>query len=279
MASEIVMLNSFGLLKISGPDAKKFLQGQLTCHLDDVDAKGSQLSALCQPQGRVIALFYIFKDADDYYLLLPQSMLAMTQTALKKYAVFFKTTLTDASDNFILIGVKSDATLDSTHAISIPISEGRAISVRPITAGNLVETATLSELDWHLANIFAGIPTIYPETSGKFLPHDLNLHLLNAISFNKGCYTGQEIIARMQYRGKLKNHLYHTIVTAPIAPTLGGDIYYLGSDGPRTAGNIVDIAPVADNRYEMLIITDEANAKDNHLFLDPAMQVYLTLQK
>ena len=158
-----------GLLKVAGPDAKKLLQGQLTCNLDDVSSTNSTLGAHCNPQGRVISLFRLFMHQNAYYLYMPKSLVATALAALKKYAVFYKVELTDASE----------------------------------------EIKTLQTRLEPYADIAKGIPAIYPATSGKFLPHDLNLPNLHAVSFDKGCYTGQEIIARMHYRGTPKNHLYY----------------------------------------------------------------------
>jgi hypothetical protein len=215
-----------GLLKISGTDAKKFLQGQLTCNMEDVTSQG-HLAAHCNPQGRIISLFHIFLHQNNYYLLMPVNMVPIAIAALKKYAVFYK------------VGLES-----------IPLSE------LPFPA---LDTT--------------GIPAIYPETSGKFLPHELNLHQLNAISFDKGCYTGQEIIARMHYRGKLKKHLYQAIVNTSAAPLPGTEVYYLSDQSKQPGGTIVDSAFVTlENHCTILLVCDEENAKNDHLFLEPDHQ-------
>lgn len=227
-------LANAGLLKISGIDAKKFLQGQLTCHLDEVIDTKARLAAHCNPQGRIISLFHIFRQNDDYYLLMRREMIPIAMAALKKYAVFYKVTLIEES-----------------------------LGKTPIP------TITTPSF-----------PAIYPETSGKFLPHELNLHLFNAISFDKGCYTGQEIIARMHYRGKLKTHLYQATVVSQLKPKPGTDVYYQTDGTILEGGTIIDSsAEMTDNHYTVWLVCDEEHVKNEHLFIDQETQYYLTFRE
>lgn len=164
------------LIKVSGENSTKFLQGQLTCDITKVGAQNFvplQLGAHCNIKGRVESLFEIFKQDDDYYLLMPSSIIDHAYNLLKKYAAFSKVTLT----------------IINLSEVTLPVE--------------LPETFN----DWRLQQITKGLPTLFPETIGKFLPHDINLPTLNAVSFNKGCYLGQEIVARMQHLGKPKYHM------------------------------------------------------------------------
>lgn len=214
---------AFGLLSISGEQAKKFLQGQLTCNMDEIAPETPQLAAHCNPQGRVISLFYLFLRDGHYYLQMPREMIPVAMKALQKYAVFFKVTLTDVSDQVIF---------------------------------------NENDIAKHVEK---SIPMIYPDTTEKFLPHDLNLPTLGAVSFNKGCYTGQEIIARMHYRGKLKNQLYRARVNTTAQIRRGADIYLHG----ETHGNLVDFCEIKDGQYEVLVIAREEDVKTGALTLDP----------
>ena len=209
-----------GLLKVSGTDAKKLLQGQLTCNLDRVSVDTSCLGALCNQQGRVISLFRLIQHQDDYYLFMRRLMVPITLAALKKYAVFYKVELTDISDAI--------ATLKNTLRLE------------------------------KYADIKHRLPAIYPETSGKFLPHDINLLHHEAISLDKGCYTGQEIIARMHYKAKLKKHLYATSIqsTLPVLP--GMDVYSEQDHVKQMIGTIADAEAIEDQRYLVLIVMDES---------------------
>lgn len=231
-------LNHLGLLCIAGEGAKKFLQGQLTCNMDDLTPTSSLLGAHCNPQGRVISLFKIFLFQDKYYLQMPCELIPVAYAALKKYAVFFKVTLEDVSNNPEHISYFNSQAMTSKHE-----------------------------------DISAGIPAIYPETSEKFLPHELNLHILQGISFNKGCYTGQEIIARMQYRGKLKNHMYLAQSHSTSAPMRGNEIFKASG----ACGTIVDFAEVGYNSYELLVIAPEADVDSTPLFLDEDKTILLKI--
>jgi hypothetical protein len=223
-----------GLLRIAGVDAKRFLQGQLTCNVDEVTTTEYRLGAHCNPAGRIISLFRLFLYHDDYYMQMPRETVPVALTALKKYAVFFKVALSDVSDALIFIGYCKN----------------------PLT---------LKQEDIH-----AGIVAIYPETSAKFLPHEINLPELNGVSFNKGCYTGQEIIARMHYRGKSKYHLYHAATATDHILHRGQNIY--GKIG--AAGYLVDYCQTGYNSYELLITAHETD----QLYLDPELKITLQLR-
>jgi folate-binding protein YgfZ len=209
-----------GVIRIEGNDAKKFLQGQLTCDVTLASNGRAIMGAHCNREGRIISLFHLFLIEDAYYLLMQRSMIPIAISALKKYAVFFKAEITDVS----------------------------------------VESKEQDSMQWKALMINEGIPVIYPETSGKFLPHEINLHTLNAISFNKGCYTGQEIIARMHYRGKLKNHMRKMAISSETQPFPGCDMYVLHETEWKLFGMVVDAIP-QDNQYQLLVITDK-NTED-----------------
>lgn len=168
--------NNLKYLKVTGIDATKFLQGQLTCDINQANPTKPLLGAHCNTKGRIESLFEIFKHDNAYFLLMPASIIQHAFDTLKKYALFSKVTLEIIELN------------DSGLSIEFP--------------------NTFDE--WRLQQINKGIPTLFPETIGKFLPHDLNLPALNAVSFTKGCYLGQEIVARMQHLGKPKWHMVAT---------------------------------------------------------------------
>lgn len=166
--------DNLSLIQIQGPEAEKFLQGQLTCDLTQSSDKQLMLGAHCNIKGRIESLFQIFKQDSSFYLLLPRSIASHALATLKKYSIFSK--------NLELTLLDFDSTL-----VPVTLPEGFDA--------------------WRLAQIQQGLPTLFPETIGKFLPHDLNLPQLGAVSFNKGCYLGQEIVARMQHLGKPKRHM------------------------------------------------------------------------
>lgn len=261
--NSIVTLSSRGLVKVTGERARELLQGQLTCDLNEITSTHSSLGAHCNPQGRIISLFRIIYYQNNYYLLMPKTLIPSAINALKKYAIFFKVELHDVSDQFMHLGYYGDLLSQSVSIIPqnindmVQLNDLFIINIAPqryeiidnlsSLQQQLAETNNLiSENDWKYLDIQAGIPAIYPETSEIFLPHEISLPQLNGVSFNKGCYTGQEIIARMQYRGKLKTEMVATSMESATPPKLGDDI--------------VDFCKTGYNSYQMLVI---ARKQDN----------------
>ncbi len=285
---EITDLSPLGLLKVSGPDAKRFLQGQFTCNLDEISVTHSTLGAHCNPQGRIISLFRIFLYHDDYYLQMPKELIPTACTALKKYAIFFKVLLSDATDTVFQLGWNGRGwkrSLILPHQINeqmthedvtmIKLSESRYLMLArtpdALPSSMFTTKHFHSFQSWKKQDLAEGIASIYPESSEKFLPHDINLPHLNGVSFNKGCYTGQEIIARMQYRGKLKYQLVRAHVNTTLKLARGGDLYVEN----KPCGTIVDYALLTKNSYDLLIITQDIHLKANHVFIDLTKTVAL----
>jgi len=267
-ASIIVNLTSQGFLKVSGSDAKKLLQGQLTCDLEKITPTQSSFGAHCNHKGRIISFFRLLMIDNDYYLQMPKNLLPLALAALQKYAVFYKVTLTDASTALQKIGYKhnlfdknsplfQDITMVELSSDRYEII-GQPTSIKKIWDSLAEFTAIATEDIWKYHDICAKIPSIYPETSEQFLPHELQLPFLNAVSFEKGCYTGQEIVARMHYLGKSKNHLYRTHIKLDSPPKLGGT--FLTESG--NSGHIVDYCQIDYNTFEILFIAPEPTQKN-----------------
>lgn len=242
-------LSPLGLLKVSGTGAAKLLQGQLTCDITQLQDKHGTMGAHCNPQGRVISLFHVFHAAQQYYLLMPAALVSIAAAALKKYAPFYQCKVEDALNELVAIGAQDNTSaFDAAASFTYPDS-GRTIYLLPATPAK----ALASFNDWHYLDLLEGIPAIYPETSGVFLPHDLNLTQLEAVSFSKGCFTGQEIIARMHYRGKPKNHLYRGAAKSQLTP--GTEIMA----GSSVAGTVVDCSDQTYNEYFPLLFVANEN--------------------
>jgi folate-binding protein YgfZ len=266
-------LIDLGLIRISGKDAKQFLQGQLTCDLEEINSDQSRLGAHCDVKGRIIACFRLFFHQNDYYFLLPRSTLPDLLASLQKYAVFSKVSLAEASKDWQKIGLygptikallekmglyvaRENGTIESSHrlGLSIPGPVPRAILLAPVTNSiyfNHVKFEQHSINHWHLLDIMAGIPTIYAETSAQFTPQQLNFPEIGGVSFNKGCYIGQEIIARTHYLGKSKSRLYR--VSFPGNNLFLPGTVLLDNDQKTKKGNLIMSAKEQANRYQGLV--------------------------
>lgn len=275
----LIDLSPLGAVAINGADSQKFLQGQLTCDLVALPDEHATLGAHCNPKGRMISAFYALKLAHDEFLLaLPRDLADTAREALAKYAVFFKTELKDASDDHRWIGLTGrDATGAATHLLSLPaLTAGAAIpfdhnghrsvahALSDTQVALLVPAQQAADLWqqltrnierggynlWQQRLIEAGIPQLHRQTSEVFIPQMLNLHLLGGVSFKKGCYTGQEIVARMQFRGAAKKRMYRLRTTSGDIPAPGQDIY---GEGERSIGNLVQ-ACRDKNSMELLAV-------------------------
>jgi hypothetical protein len=227
-------LTQFGLISIEGEDSRRFLQGQITADIEQITPNNAKLSAVCNPQGRISSLFLLIARSQQQFLcLMPHELIETTLKTLSKFAVFYKTSLQDVTHEWAVYGVDDDQSepFAVTHHAPSPTTDAqteptnnsmtigwfgnRSICVCPIDVAiqhwNDLPNTVSDYQHWLAADIQAGIPRLYRNTIETFLPHNLNLPELSAVSFNKGCYTGQEVIARMHYKGKLKSHMRYLV--------------------------------------------------------------------
>ncbi|HVE43942.1 MAG TPA: hypothetical protein VNC84_02250 [Gammaproteobacteria bacterium] len=275
MTTQYTTLNEAGLLKVTGADAKKFLQGQLTCDVEQAHIT-PQMGAHCQPQGRVLSLFYLFYHESDYYLLMKRAMIQIALAALKKYAIFYKVDLVDVSTDFAYCTCDG-ASPSLTEGVVIPIKNQRNTLIFNKLPEKIKEALlALPVADEKSRDILEGIPQLYPEISGAFLPHELNLVALNGVNFHKGCFTGQEIIARMEYRGKLKSQLYSAYLETGTQPDLGSNVYANESNVSREVGRIVNVSLCEKGCY-VLMVVDKSHARNDHLYLENQTDTFLNI--
>ena len=210
----ITPLTHLGLLTVAGSDAKTFLQGQITCDLNQLTNGKTLFGAYCDRKGRVLSNFHLCHYDESYGLILPKSMLTATRDALTKYAIMSKVTIEIAS-RIELLGLTTPKPPTSKHVLftaTIPHNRSIVAIKEEHTQASWDQlTQSLSPIGcttWKYLDIMSHLAYVTPENSLKFLPQMLGLSKLDAISFDKGCYLGQEIIARAQHRGKVKKQLH-----------------------------------------------------------------------
>ncbi|WP_438300957.1 CAF17-like 4Fe-4S cluster assembly/insertion protein YgfZ [Pseudomonas sp. NMS19W] len=279
-------LSHEGVLAVRGADAGKFLQGQLTCNINYLSDARASLGARCTQKGRMQSSFRIVLEGDGVLLAMAGELLEPQLADLKKYAVFSKSKLTDESASWVRFGLEhGDAALSSLGLelpadtdsvvrheglIAIRVSPGRAELWAPADQADAIKgnlSAQLSEAElnqWLLGQIRAGIGQVMPSTRELFIPQMLNLQAVGGVSFKKGCYTGQEIVARMQYLGKLKRRLYRVQLDASELPEPGTPLF-APSHG-SSIGEVV-LAARAEKNIELLAVlqAEAADAGDLHL--------------
>lgn len=251
------------LLRVSGEDANAFLQGQLTNDLNLVDQDNAQFSAFCDPKGQVLALFLVYQHQNDYFLSFDGSIKDPILKRLSMFVMRSKVTITDVSDEFVRFGfagqfahldvqrrlntklnkimattLSDEPGLEDVRIIKVPGPFHRYEIFAPveqaITAWEQLKLNgdVTNSFDWRLLNIASGIAEVTAETTGKHIAQFLNLDKTDVINFKKGCFPGQEIIARLHYRGKaakrmLRLHLDDVIDQNP------GDTLELIDDNER----------------------------------------------
>lgn len=299
--NQLTAITNTGVIAIEGPDAKKFLQGQLTCNLDDIDPQHSAIGALCTYQGRTICNFRLLLDQDTYYLMLHPSLTESVMAYLGKYIAFSKAKMTDVSDQFVHIGCWG-AQIETLLGSEVDIPPLSINEVHSSTACLVIRVADSPERfsclcslekgktlwknlatncekmpsqSWQLMNIRGGIPEISLSTTEQFIPQMLNLDLIGGISFKKGCYTGQEIIARSHYLGKQKRRLFRLQTNSTVAPLPGAGIFV--EDKLQAIGTIINTAvSPTSNGHEILAVL-KIGAHDKKLFLDEENEEKLSL--
>ncbi len=272
----IIPRTNHTLLTVSGPDSNKFLQGQCTCDVNRLDDGSILLGAHCNHKGRMNSSFTAaLLGNDGIGLLVHSSIHDHAFTSLKKYIVFSKAEIAIA-DNFgsiYLAGPEAEQTLRQVGLAAPPPGEflqsGQATILQPApdqfeiwadeeTLLKLcrLQAKPVSENYVDLLNIRRGLGEVRAETVEEFIPQDLNFQLTDGVSFSKGCYTGQEIIARMHYKGKIKKHMYRGAVDVGVLPPPGTAVI---DSEDKSIGKIVYSAHDENHRAELLaLVNDDA---------------------
>jgi folate-binding protein YgfZ len=238
----------FGTLAIRGPDAAKFLQGQLSADLENLAPGASTLAGLHNPQGRVIALLGLVRaTSDEFFAALPGELAATVAGLMRKYILRSKVKIEDLSDSRRVVGAMQGAAAPSAPAIQWG---ARRLLLLPREEDVPLSAGAADHDRWNQADVAAGLPQVYAATSGSFVSQMLNLDLLGAISFEKGCYTGQEVIARAHYRGRVKRRLqrWHNASGTALKP---GDT---ARSNEGQALTVVRVTHLWQGRQELLAI-------------------------
>ncbi|QGL55831.1 hypothetical protein ALQ80_02486 [Pseudomonas coronafaciens pv. oryzae] len=279
-------LSHEGVLAVRGVDAGKFLQGQLTCNLNYLNEDRSSLGARCTQKGRMQSSFRIVFDGDGCLLAMASELIEAQLLDLRKYAVFSKSKLTDESSAWVRFGLQdgdgalvslgldlpqeTDAVVRSQDMLAIRVSPARAeLWVRAEQADD-IRSRLASQLaegplnDWLLGQVRAGIGQVFGSTREEFIPQMINLQAVGGVSFKKGCYTGQEIVARMQYLGKLKRRLYRLTLQGDQVPEPGTAVF--SPVHASAVGNVV-IAAQAGQAVELLAVLQGDAAENGRIHL------------
>ena len=268
-------LSQFGILKVSGEDAQNFLQNMVSSDVREVSPLLAQFSSLNTSKGRMLATFLIWQRDSDYYLHLPNALCTSIHKRLSMYILRTKVKIEEASDAVISLGLSGEGAtaLLQQHFGSVPSkrfvveqhdnanviqidAQRYQINTTPHHAPalwqNLASHArTVGSSCWDWLNIRSGIPVILTATQEQFVPQMANLELIGGVNFKKGCYPGQEIVARMQYLGKSKRRMY--LAHAKGNTQAGEQLFSAEVDG-HICGMVANAAPAPGGGYDLLAV-------------------------
>jgi folate-binding protein YgfZ len=285
-SAALVPLAHLGILTVAGQDAAAFLQNQVTSDVGRVSPNAAQLSGYCTPKGRLVATFLLLLQNDAYRLVLPRAMAAPLEARLRRYVLRSKVSISDTTRDFALLGVCGPGAYAAVSQVfpSAPRQPLEAAQYPQATVAALpgdcfLLLADSSQVDylwsglsalarpagaaaWNWRQVRAGVAGIFPSTQEAFLPQMLGLESYGAVSFQKGCYPGQEIVARTHYLGDLKRRLVRLFAGNAAQP---GDSV-LG-DGDQVVGTVAMAGPSPDGGWEMLAVVQRDVLPDGKLRL------------
>lgn len=281
-------LSHLGILTFAGDDAGSFLQSQLSCDVDAVLSKPiSTFGSYCTPSGRMLASFLLWQQEGVWYMVLSRSLLASTQKRLSMYVLRAKVRIF-APQDMVLLGVGGLAGEDalrnalgvaSAGPHSVQINEGltavgipgqRCLLMVPATKAAEIWNSLSGHLRivgtsaWELSDLHSGIPWITVDTQDQLVPQMANLELIGGVSFKKGCYPGQEIVARTQHLGKVKRRMYLAHVPAPAE---AGAQLHSDDVGGQKNGMVVNAVPKSQGGTDMLVVIQSESAENSRVHL------------
>ena len=271
--SKFIHLNTHSTIKVEGDDRVQFLQGQLTQDINLITPDHALFSGFCNPKGRVLAFMLCYMDQASIHIQIDSSIEESFLKRLKMYVLRSKVSMSLLGDQFTCIGFMGfkalleqgiqppKSYLDIVRSHDVMIMRvgkdterfqlmGEASKVKSFMQLQLPEYTSMSIESWNNLNILDGVPDIYPTTQEAFIPQSLNMDLIDGVNFKKGCYTGQEIVARTHYLGKVKRRMYRGFIESQDVLTPGDQIL---NEKKEVIGQLVRSARENNSKTNMLI--------------------------
>src|SRR5450830_11743 len=301
----VAPLTDLGLISLSGDDAASFLHNQITNDVEKLDLNTVRLAGYCTPKGRLLATFLMWKDAQQIMLQLPRAIQPAIQKRLQMFVTRSKAKLADVSEQRVALGLAGELAsevlqqwfpqlpaqaytkVDNQNGTLLRLADSRqapryqwiaateqAIAAWPALTQKLTAAGTHA---WRLSDIYAGLPTITQATQEQFVPQMINFELVGGVNFKKGCYPGQEIVARSQYLGKLKRRSVLALVEA--TEVRAGAEVFSSEDPGQPCGMIVNAEPAGTGKSACLVEIKLAAADNGSIHLGAADGPTLQLQQ
>ena len=261
----ITQLTNRSLLNLSGGDAQSFLQGQFSNNIDALEGGAVQLNAYCQHQGKIIALLWVIKRDDDFYLSFPSDLAELVTKRLTMFKMMSDVTITDVTNEIIQLGVLEG---DRQGLSPFKLNDQQSVALVDKHEFDLSD-----ESNWEKACIENGMAEVYLNTSEQFVPQLLNLDINEVgVSFTKGCYPGQEVVARLHYLGKSKRRM--RVFTCDADVNIGDELVVAGSKSAKASGIVVRCVKL--DSKSLCLATVEVAHEDGKITLNNAEGALLT---
>ena len=298
-ATIVTPLSDVGLMRVAGEDGATFLNNMLTNDVNSLLQSGVHRSGLCSPKGRLLATFLIWHEGADLMLALSADLHAAILKKLSMYVLRSKVKLSDASDDRILIGISGPEAAKALAELGPAAPE--LLGVAGVDHGQVMRLGEQSYLlaadaaaaegmwmklttrarpaglaAWHWLEILAGMPMVTAATHEEFIPQMINFDLIGGVSFKKGCYPGQEIVARTHYLGKIKRRMYRAHLDTGF-PAAGAHLY-APETGDQSCGRVVSSAPAPQGGNDLLAVIQSSCAETGDVHLDSPSGPRLTFQ-
>jgi len=285
----IAPLTHLGVIAVQGDDAASFLQGQLTQDFALLPDSEARLAAYCNPKGRMLASFIGFKRNGEILLVVSRDILASTLKRLSMYVLRAKARLRDATAEFALYGLAGDAASSagtgapwrridagSSTIVSLypAVGQARALWVGPAEAPPPAGPILSTDL-WAWSEVVSGVPTLSLPVVEAFVPQMVNYESVGGVNFKKGCYPGQEVVARSQFRGTLKRRAW--LAHANTELKTGQEVFH-ESDPDQPAGAVVEAAPAPGGGWDAIVSLQLSATEHGRVTAGSAAGVELSLQ-
>jgi len=254
----LIHLNNRALLKITGSDSEAFLQAQLSNDISKLDSSSVQLNAYCQHQGKILALFWVMRSGGDFLLSFPLDLLDSIKARLQMFVLMSDVSITNVTDQYLQIGVIDESQKDSfilNENLSLVLSDSKNLSNFEFT----------SQEYWDKACIESFLPEISIASTETYIPQMLNLDINEVgVNFSKGCFPGQEVVARLHYLGKAKRRLFAFKSSSPLS--IGDTLHCAESKSAKASGSVVSQVKFGADFY--CLATLEVENKDNKITIN-----------
>jgi len=254
----LIHLNNRALLKLSGIENEAFLQAQLSNDISKLDEESVQINAYCQHQGKILALFWAIRAGDDFLLSFPLDLLDSIKTRLQMFVLMADVKITDVTEQYVQIGVIGKFQKDSlaiNEQLSLILADPKNLSKFDLTSQDY----------WDKACIDSFLPEINIASTETFIPQMLNLDINEVgVNFSKGCFPGQEVVARLHYLGKAKRRLFAFKSDSPLS--IGDTLHCAESKSAKASGSVVSQVKFGADFY--CLATLEVENKDNKITIN-----------